>query len=312
MSKRNLDLSDEHEDSVKKPRMGLSRDGRLQDVDDSDYYETDDNTDKEDDTRTCKMDMIEFRKEFIEDTGKDDTLDENTAGISLPKQNNVVSFDVKDEMENGFFDKDGNYIENKDNTSQSEDEFTTSMDLDEIEKNQLKQLNNYKKLRLRKRKLQLQKRQLLTNDALLRLYYLIPTDLTVLETLASFNNLRAKETKEFKFLISNGIDYLTELVDILQQKNIDSIDDIYNWTRQDISQLLKDESLEPDFRIDNYNSKNWSFKWFKKMDKLQEPYSNHEMQYWKDTYFNGKVTCKLTDDDDVDKNWLHIDCLQFI
>lgn len=317
MTKRKVDsvVNREPNDYKKLRLTDLDKENAYTDVNDDVSDGTDvtsSGADSDDgDSKISKMDMNQFREDFIHDT-EAESIKDATAANSKPESENIVAFDVKDEMENGYFDKDGNYIERENNSSQSEDEFYNNLTSKDIEANLTKKLNSLEKLKLRKRKIQSEKRQLLTADVLLRLYYLIPNGMTVLETLANYNKLRSKEKNEFKYLISNAIDYLTELTDLLQQKNFDSIDNIFSWTRQDILEYLGDESLESNFKIDNYGARIWSFKWFKNLNKCQTPYSNYEMQYWKDTYFDGKVACKLTDDDDVDKNWLHITCIQFM
>lgn len=148
----------------------------------------------------------------------------------------------------------------------------------------------------------------MAEDALVHLKYFIKNKGTILTTLGDLNKIRKTTKDEIdKNYISNGISFVTDLITILEQKNFENI---YQLTREDISRLIKEESLS-ELPPDDPQNKLWCFKWMKNLDVVHESYSTTEMKNWNRSYFKGKVLVKFKNDDDKFENWIHISCLDF-
>lgn len=236
----------------------------------------------------------------------------------------IDSFNLKEEREMGNFDKEGNYIETTNKKEQDQDQW-----LNEFENKEVIQKTVIAKEKMecvRKNKLKEKKHLYMLDDALIRISYFISKNETITNTLGRFNEYRNKYIHTIKKLkgdklhdeissyktqlryLINGINLLTELISILEQKGIPNV---YDLTRTMINILIKEESLS-NKTIDNYATKQWAFKWLHSLNEPQQSYTNYEMQSWKQNYFESNVIVKMTEDDDKFENWIHIKCLEFM
>ncbi|CAL9732566.1 hypothetical protein MOUN0_O00782 [Monosporozyma unispora] len=247
------------------------------------------------------------KEEFNAENEIEDANDEN--GDISKFEDGVEAFNMDQEMSSGQFDKQGNYIPTQqDNVvdSQQEEWIDSVKNVQKVAQAHKTQVNSMKK---RERQIIKNRRKYMLNEALLRLLYCVENEETVLEALSRFNSMRRKATDDIVIsTITNSITLLTDLIDLLEKKDID---DVYDLTRSKIKKLIEEESL-PGTVIDNQKDKNWSFKWISGSQKIHEFYSNYEMNYWKDTYFNNKVIVKYKDEEDISKNWLHVSCITFM
>ncbi|CCF56282.1 hypothetical protein KAFR_0A08480 [Kazachstania africana CBS 2517] len=252
------------------------------------------------------MDMKQFKEENLENLQSD--------GDDLQPQDNVnkiVKFNVDEELENGIFDKDGNYIE----VESKNDEEKWMDEVENIESVAAAKAKQYKFNRERQQRSQRKGRHYMIDEALYRLQFLVSTNGdTVLQTLGKLNKLRksyedATDNTDAVRYITNSIELLMDLTEILQRKGYD---DVYSLNRKNIIDSIEEESLTDQFKIDFRKNKIWSFKWLNKTDKISEYYTCYEMNYWKKTFFKGNVIVKFKDEKDEMKNWLHISCLEFM
>lgn len=246
----------------------------------------------------------------IETFNKENEIVPDTEPVRQENEVQIESFNLDDDMKHGTFDKDGNFTRRQDDDEDAVliedkwmDENTDTKRAAESHKKQ----QQTEKQRLRQMKKNM--RHYMIDEALLRLFYFVGKTASVVEVLGRLNGLRTKsKDKVEKEYITNAIDFVTDLIDILEQKGVD---DVYNIDKNKLSALIEEESLGTTSLIDP-GRKIWSFKWMKDLNKIHEPYSSHEMSSWKKTYFKNKAIVKFKDDEDVPTNWIHISCLEFL
>lgn len=154
---------------------------------------------------------------------------------------------------------------------------------------------------------QKKQRHYMIDEALIRLQYFVNPGETVLTALGRLNKLRNRG-KLSEYVI-NAINFVTELIDIIERKGIE---DVYALKKSDLSMLIKEESLGDSTSIDDYRTKMWCFKWIKKPHAIHGEYTNYEMQYWKESYFEHSVAVKICFEPDEPANWVHVDCVNFM
>ncbi|AMD19557.1 HCL594Wp [Eremothecium sinecaudum] len=257
--------------------------------------------------------------EFNQVDYKDDGNQIENEGVA------IEAFNLVDESKYGVFDQYGNYIEEKeDEDEQQQDQWINDYDDEEhISLARDAQKNRMAEQHLKKR--QRTSRVYMLEDALLRLKYLLPKSLNALNSLSLLNKKRqfymkksgknkadsletAQDREAHLKHVINGINLITELVETLEQKGIENV---YELSRSQIEKLYNEETLSGN-ELNDYETKQWSFKWISDATTVNEYYSNYEMQYWKETYFNDNVIVKFKDDDDREDMWVHICCLTFM
>ncbi|EDO19085.1 hypothetical protein Kpol_2000p52 [Vanderwaltozyma polyspora DSM 70294] len=254
----------------------------------------------------------------------ENNIDEETSTVNDVYDNSntgyqIEAFNINEESKNGTFDKDGNYVELKEEGDITDREDMWIDDCEDVNKARNAKTLEEIRSRERQRTLLKQKRRYTLDDTLLHLKYFIDKEDTVLDTLNRFSKLRNKKDpskdehalKTRNIYIVNAIEFLTDLIELLENK---SVENVYELTRSDIDKLILEEIISKDDLIDDYKSKIWNFKWLTNLSKepSKDCYSNYEMQYWKSTYFKGNVIVKHYKDSDDVKNWVHIDCITFM
>lgn len=230
----------------------------------------------------------------------------------------IEAFNIEEETKHGIFDLDGNYIEAKEDADDAmQDQDRWIEDFKDVKKVAMSQQQNAALISQKQRELQKQNRHYMIDEALIRLQYFLSASDTVMNTLANLHKLRKMQEKkkqgsvhsDTKDYIKNAIDFISELLAILEQKGVE---DLYYLTRPDITNLIQEEALSGSAVVDNYKTKLWSFKWINKQKEVHGLFTNYQMQYWKQSYFNHKAVVKFFDEPDEKRNWLHIDCITFI
>lgn len=258
-------------------------------------------------TPTNKTNNLLTKEEFNAENEIDEK-DDGTFDASETEEG-IEAFNMDEEMAAGQFDKQGNYISvpvsNKQDMNQ-EEWIDKVKDVQKVAEAHKTQIMSMKK---RERHITKTRRKYMLDEALVRLFYCVDNEESLLESLARFNGLRKNASDEIAIAtISNSIDLLTDLIELLEKKGVD---DVYDLTRPKIKELVEEESLSEN-PIDDPKRKHWSFKWITGSQKIHEYYSDYEMKYWKDTYFNNNVVVKYKDDENKPENWLHVSCLSFM
>ncbi|SCU95435.1 LAMI_0F02454g1_1 [Lachancea mirantina] len=294
------------------------------DDDDDDMFKSENDHDNE--TSTAKprkpkkgIDTLDVSKLIPED----DIFDDEDSQSSSEKEVQMDPFNLKNEIESGAFDRDGNYIEahNSEDEFKAEDEWINGCNgIKETSRAQEAQLQRRRYEQKIKEKLKKEARLLRIDEALERICFFLFQNETVADVFGRMNKLRAQSLKkesspgksnkscsEPKFVI-NSIKYFTDIVSILEQKGVASV---YELTRAKAVSLFDDETLNTD-KANDFNTKQWQFKWLDALDKVNGDFSNYEMQHWKNNYFNDQVIVKYLQDLDEPRNWLDIKTLSFM
>ncbi|CCE62105.1 hypothetical protein TPHA_0B04360 [Tetrapisispora phaffii CBS 4417] len=264
------------------------------------------------------MDMEAFERENIVEVPEEDrTKFTNLAGNEEGDNDNdndvpIEAFNVDYEKENGVFDADGNYLEFSDRKKDElEEQDKWIDDFKNPEKTAKIKQEQMQRSKMKVAEMNKDKKRYLLGDALQKLQYFLTKDDTLLETLSNLNSFKMKhKTEEIEKYIVNVIQFITEMVQQLENKGVD---DVYQLTRLKIESLIIDESVTQHDIINNYKNKIWGFKWLKKLMKSMTYTPLMKMQYWKNTYFkNEYVIVKFHDERDVEENWFLIDCVNFM
>lgn len=252
------------------------------------------------------LDYEQFNEKYLEEgeIAPTEGLSDDSSG-----EVRVEAFNIEEEKKLGYFDKEGNYVE----TQRDEDDAIQDQDLWIDDAKNVEEVAAAKKLAdasnsNRLRQAQETTRHYMTDEALFRVKYLLSKEDTVMETMVKLNELR-KASKSSKGFIVNSINLLSDLVTILERKGIE---DVYSLRRAEVEKLLKEESLNASELNDDYKSRIWNFIWFEKPLIVHGPYTNYQMQYWKQSYFQNSVAVRLQDEPDRPENWLHIDTVTFM
>ncbi|CEP64363.1 U5 snRNP complex subunit LIN1 LALA0_S11e02388g [Lachancea lanzarotensis] len=289
-----------------------------------DNFQKEDMFASDDDQQLSNVYNRQERADFRQD------LQESSEGDEIK----LEAFDLEEESKTGVFDKFGNYTETKTNAEdeiQDQDGWYDAFKGDEqVQKAKKSQEKMAKDQSLRREQLSDSKRVYTLEDALKRLQHFLNENETVLEALGRLNVIRThyRKTKPrlkpsqklmgednelhdklcFQFVV-HSINFLTDLLDIVGKKGIRDVNEL---TRVQVSSLLEEESLG-DEPTNDYESKLWSFKWLRDLSTVNGPFTNYEMQSWRDTYFQDNVVVKYVDDNgDEARNWIHISCVHFM
>lgn len=303
--------SEEKEDDMfESDEESLSREGPLKDAKDLPK------------SNLIPMDMTAFNTENLQEHA-DENDRSSDDGVK------IESFNLKEETEHGVFDQFGNYVraDDTDEEANQQDQWINDYaDKTAHIKAKLAQQERKSYQETLRVKASRQARLMTLSGALTRLYFFLTKGETVLQALGRLNKCRMRYVKntqkniggtssddtmkiknfDLKYTIT-AINYITELVDLLEQKGVSGVHDL---DREKVGKLMEEESLgDP---IDDYKTKLWEFKWSYDLKKTSGIFTNYEMQYWKLTYFKNGVIVKLHDDENEERNWVHIGCIQFM
>ncbi|CAI1733419.1 hypothetical protein SEUBUCD646_0O03220 [Saccharomyces eubayanus] len=249
------------------------------------------------------LDIAEFRKENLVDL--DITVD-NGKVQEEEKIVDIEPFNIDDEVQHGVFDKDGNYIKAEDNADDEPQDNEEWMN-DVIDAEQANRLERKQNTRVQN------SRHYMVHEALVIFKFFLTDDKeTALEALARLNKLRkiaiSKKSDSVKYII-HGIELLSDLANILENKGFNGI---YEYNRKKIQDAIEEELFDDASAINNQKTKLWSFRWLNKPGQTLGQFTNYEMSYWQNTYFQNNVIVKFREELDQDENWIHVSCLKFM
>lgn len=242
---------------------------------------------------------------------KEKPLDLHDAFITFDGSTvSIEAFDMKRELDEGVLDTEGNYIP----TRQSNNDFNQE-DYWLSECSSKAAIEDARKSKQRMEKSNKRSKPsrplFMLDEALERMYYFVPSGKSVEDALTKCHILRkkAKKASDFKELyVQNCISNILILSNVLEQKGIENV---LSLKREDIESLYKEESISGT-PIDHINVKHWEFKWIESPEETHKVFSNYEMEYWKENYFDDKVAVKHHEDEDLEANWYDVSCLQFM
>lgn len=233
-----------------------------------------------------RMDMKSFEKEAEIDKEIDNNHFSEVSDDDQPK---LEAFDLRQEQEEGYFDEDGNFVRNNDLDDENADSWMKNFNKEDIE--------NAKKAQLRQQAKQQQVSQPI--EVILRqlIDHLGPDEccMELLQKLTPKTKAKKKDPQRKKLVM-----LITECCDGLSNKGIV---DVYELSKEELLRLYsretgeeyrgkkrrRSEGEEPNEQEQNeQEQKLWQFRWLD-LDEINGPYSNYEMSYWKDNYFENNV-----------------------
>lgn len=219
-------------------------------------------------------------------------LDETEIRNKPTQEVQMEAFNLREEVENGEFDKDMNYMRKNESDDDKEEAWMENVGARDIERAKTAQLRQEQEAQ--------KEHEYVATEKLLRdiIAVLEPAE-TPLEALA---RLRPKKTKRRnKKDVSDGGDdqdrkakvfTLTESCERLL--NDKGISQIYDTTREEMMRAYKKETGEA-FQDqskkrprDEDDSVSWEYRWLDEQE-WNGPHSTYEMSYWKDNYFENNV-----------------------
>ncbi|EMG50189.1 hypothetical protein G210_4795 [Candida maltosa Xu316] len=298
----------------------MSKKVKLQYESDSDEGKGSENEDYSDDMFSDEDDQVEPEKiEEISENDNDDDDDDDDGqdyynhiediderGIRKKPAPKIEAFNLDEEEEEGRFDSEGNYIpNNKDDQTDNDDTW-----LDDYKKADIKKA---RKAQEEREKLNAQRRidQNVDMDPIEKLIAdlvdLLEPDETPTEALVRLN----LEQKKNKSSLNGSI--INKVIDLCSTLTNDKdLDDVYELTREQLMRIFEKETGKPFLATrgtkrsldeDNeeeetyYGEKIWEYRWIGE-DEIYGPYSNYEMNHWKETYFENNVEVRKVGDTD--------------
>lgn len=219
-------------------------------------------------------------------------LDEAEIRSKPREEVQMEAFNLREEAENGEFDKNMNYVQKKENHDDKKEAWMENIDSQDIERAKTAQLRQEQEAQ--------KKQEYVATETLLRdIITIIEPAETPLEALA---RLRPKKTKRRnKKDVSDGGDdqdrkakvfSLTESCERLL--NDKGISQIYDTTREEMMRAYKKETGK-DFQDQSKKRPrdedvpvSWEYRWLDEQE-WNGPHSTYEMSYWKDNYFENNV-----------------------
>jgi CD2 antigen cytoplasmic tail-binding protein 2 len=218
----------------------------------------------------------------------------------------MEAFNLRNDMEEGNFDEDGNFIRNAADSSAHQDQWLDGISKSEIRKARL--AHDQRESEQQKAKQPFQS----VSDLMIKLVELLEVGETPIEALQRLNASR-KQTGRNKRLrrkqetgkstggedakIKTEIDEISHYSDLLLQRNISTI---YDMTKEEILRyyekqtgerytLKRKRSLSPDQLA---ASPGWEFQW-QGSDELHGPYDSATMKSWiENNYFDSRVSVR--------------------
>lgn len=263
-----------------------------------------------------RLNMDQFERELQVDASEQNQEEDDDVQLE--------AFNLREEEEDGYFDEDGNFIRHpQSNDDEPEDELL-DVDKHEIEKARRAQEVS------RAQRTSTTRINETTAELLEVLISNLEPDESPLEALARLGPTRKKRNKR-AIITDQELEkkqLVIQLTDICDKLMIHKgMVDLYDMVREELMRLYKRETGE-DFKIsrgvkrqhedseesekeseresEDYGEKIWEFKWHD-LEDINGPYSNYEMSYWKDNYFDHKVDVRKVGEE----KFVHIDDITF-
>lgn len=268
-------------------------------------------------TRFLDMDNFNRQAEIEDDTKNEDHSDDDEEEVTEsnvdinyyvnPEDSNnssqhrrepkLESFNLQDDLEEGQFDEEGNFIRSAEDSAAHQDQW-----LNDISKKDINKAREAHRKRVDSKEDQVD--EIMPKSVVIsNLIGLLDIGESPLEALQRIHKLSKSKKKERDDSdLKHEIEKITEFTDKLMQMGVD---DIYERTREELSRDYRRETGEnyedprkrkrsssPDVTISN--SVQWKFKW--SLDTSEEthgPYSTEEMMSWYEHgYFDEQVVVK--------------------
>ncbi|KAH3678166.1 hypothetical protein WICPIJ_008924 [Wickerhamomyces pijperi] len=248
----------------------------------------------------------------------------------------IEAFNVDEEMSRGHFDVNGNYVQTQQdsddetngqigsNTAQDQDQWYKDVNKEDIARAKQAQLDRQSQL---KKKSQTQA-QFSTEELLSALITILNPTETPMDAMKRLNKgkpstLKSKKATEEQKVKererSAQVMRITELSEGLLTKGIS---DVYDLEREELMGLYQRESGEKwknaSIKQDSDDTKEsarteetnedirkWQFRW-EGDGAINGPYTNTEMNYWKENYFQSRVQVRMI----TEMEWIHVDQLE--
>lgn len=224
----------------------------------------------------------------------------------------IEAFNLREEAETGTFDKDMNYVKEKNSDDENEeDAWMAGIKNSEIKKaREAQQKSTIKKSKL-------QSSQIPTESLLGNLISLLEPAETPMEALIRLRPNKSRRNKKIvdeqqERVRKDAVLNLTECCE--QLSNHKGIYSVYDLSREELMRLYYKQTGE-EFRLrgvkrgidqmenedepsqeeitgnesNGYGEKIWEYRWVDNRDEILGTYSSYEMNYWKETYFNNEV-----------------------
>lgn len=214
----------------------------------------------------------------------------------------IEGFSLKDDMEEGQFDEQGNFIRNLQDTEAHQDQWLAGVNKREIKKARAAHLH-----RLEEEKQHENSKEVVPkSDLLSKLIEHLEIGENPLEAMARLSPKKAankRKNQKHDHNHSDGekyrkktVEVITEYCELLLEQGVT---DVYELYREELSRLYQKETGEPyvylkrkrddDNGNDQSDERQWEFKW-QGSDEIHGPYSSRKMADWvKYDYFDSRT-----------------------
>lgn len=208
----------------------------------------------------------------------------------------IEAFNLREETESGKFDKDMNYVREKDSDSEKDEDAW----MGDLKKADIEKAKKAQEAQRRKQDQALQSKSL--EELLQQLIPLLEPAETPLEALSRLRpNKKKKKVQEDGARKQNVYD-ITESCEALSTHN--GVVLVYDMSREELMRLFKQETGS-DYsargtkrsaeELEDDEEKIWEFRWIDDA-AVNGPYSTYEMAYWKQNYFENNVEVRRAGD----------------
>ncbi|AOA61228.1 U5 snRNP component [Komagataella phaffii CBS 7435] len=247
-------------------------------------YESDslDEEEGDDDIKLMNEDALELIGKTDEDGEINvvrDTEIQNTHSLNEDNEVQLTSFDLDDELKEGVFDQNGNFIANKPDSESSNEEEVTYDDK-VIEKARTQQQRRLLKKKLAVERRRQERKEIDLKKVLNDLVQFLEISETPMEALQRLSKSKNKE----------AITQTVDLCSLLGKKGYDG----YNMSREELMRLyaqLTGQELRVKRTLEDAdnetNDDGYEFQYVG-YDEIYGPYSREEILDWKESYFKDK------------------------
>lgn len=216
----------------------------------------------------------------------------------------IEAFNLREEAEDGTFDLEGNYTR-KEPQSDDEDHWLDSTKRSDIENARKSQLEREKLAKIKK-KAQISMSTTELIEQLIPILEPAETPLELLARLAPKQSRRKRNLSKHEHSSSNNASVILMVTEVVEALISDkAVSDAYDLSREEYLRMYKNETgveykivtkkrpressdNEDENNEDDYGTKIWEFKW-NGQEEINGPYSEYEMKYWKESYFENSV-----------------------
>ncbi|CAH6719133.1 protein Lin1p [[Candida] jaroonii] len=238
----------------------------------------------------------------------------------------IDSFDLRKEEDEGFFDEDGNFVRNKE--EERDEAWLNDVSREQIQKAKAAELERQRKIQTLENK----PTETMT-ELLFKLISILDPDETPMEALTRFAPKRKGKKKVVDLQDKDRkikVIMITDVCDKLMNQK--GISDVYELVREELMRFYRTETGEdfkairgtkrqledaeieeseipeseipeseiPESEQPESEEKIYEFKW-EGQDEINGPYSEYEIRYWKDNYFEDNAYVRK-----INEEFIHI------